>query len=69
MASTGGGRPVTLAKSVRSHRRTVKMPRIDPRVVRSVENCSATCTIAELCLWLATYLLQLRRRIVDLDTE
>ena len=50
VASTGGRRPVTLAKSVRNQRRTVKIPRIDPRVVRSVENCSATCTIAESCL-------------------
>ena len=46
VASAGGGRPVTLAKSVRSQRRTVKMPSMEPRVVRRVENCSATCTIA-----------------------
>ena len=46
VASAGGARPVTLAKSVRSQRRTVKIPRMDPSVVRSVENCSATCTIA-----------------------
>ena len=44
--SAGGGRPVTLAKIVRSQRRMVKMPSMEPRVVRRVENCSATCTIA-----------------------
>ena len=46
VASAGGGRPVTLAMRVRSQRRTVKMPSMEPRVVRRVENCSATCTIA-----------------------
>ncbi len=42
VASAGGGRPVTLATRVRSQRRTVKMPSMEPRVVRRVENCSAT---------------------------
>ena len=46
VASAGGGRPVTLAKRVRSQRRRVKMPSMEPRVVRRVENCSATWTIA-----------------------
>ena len=44
--SAGGGRPVTLAKSVRIHRRRAKIPRIDPRVLRRLPNCSATETIA-----------------------
>ncbi len=46
VASTGGGRPVILARRVRRWRRRVKMPRMEPRVVRRVENCSATETIA-----------------------
>ena len=46
VASAGGGRPVTLARTVRSQRRRVKIPSMDPSVVRRVENCSATCTIA-----------------------
>ena len=46
MASAGGGRPVTFARSVRSQRSRVKMPRIEPRVFRRFPNCSATETIA-----------------------
>ena len=46
VASAGGGRPVILAKRVRSQRRRVKMPRIEPRVVRRFANCSATEIIA-----------------------
>ena len=46
VASAGGGRPATLANNVRNHRRRVNMPRIEPRVVRRLENCSATETIA-----------------------
>ncbi len=42
VASAGGGRPVILAKKVRSHRRIVKIPRIEPRVLRRFANCSAT---------------------------
>lgn len=46
VASAGGGRPVTLAKRVRNQRRRVNMPRIEPRVLRRLENCSATDIIA-----------------------
>lgn len=46
VASAGGGRPVILAKRVRSHRMSVKMPSMEPRVVRRLANCSATETIA-----------------------
>lgn len=46
VASAGGGRPVIFAKRVRSQRRTVKIPRMDPRVLRRLPNCSATDTIA-----------------------
>ncbi len=42
VASAGGGRPVILARRVRSQRRRVKMPRIEPRVFRRFPNCSAT---------------------------
>ena len=45
-ASTGGGRPVIFARRVRIQRRMVKMPRMEPRVLRRLENCSATDTIA-----------------------
>ena len=38
VASAGGGRPVNLARSVRSHRIRVKIPRIEPRVVLRFEN-------------------------------
>lgn len=47
VASAGGGRPVILARSVRIHRRRVKIPKMLPRVVFRVENCSATETMAE----------------------
>ena len=46
VASAGGGRPVNLATSVRIQRRMVKMPSIEPRVLRRLPNCSATETIA-----------------------
>lgn len=46
VASTGGGRPVILAKRVRSQRRMVNMPRMEPRVLRRFVNCSATEIIA-----------------------
>lgn len=46
VASAGGGRPVSLARSVLSHRIKVKMPRIEPRVVLRFENWSATETMA-----------------------
>jgi hypothetical protein len=46
VASAGGGRPVSLAASVRIQRRIVKIPRTDPRVFRRLPNCSATDTIA-----------------------
>lgn len=46
VASAGGGRPVILARRVRSQRRRVKMPRMEPSVVLRVENCSATETMA-----------------------
>lgn len=46
VASAGGGWPVILASRVRSQRRRVKMPSMDPRVFRRLENCSATETIA-----------------------
>lgn len=46
VASAGGGRPVIFARRVRSQRRRVKMPRIEPRVLRRLENCSATEIIA-----------------------
>lgn len=46
VASTGGGRPVILAKSVRSQRRIVNMPRMEPRALRRLANCSATEIIA-----------------------
>ena len=46
VASAGGGRPVTFARRVRAQRSMVKMPRIEPRVSRRVENCSATDIIA-----------------------
>lgn len=46
VASAGGGRPVIFAKIVRVQRRRVKMPRIEPRVLRRFENCSATEIIA-----------------------
>ena len=46
VASAGGGRPVIFAKSVRIQRRRVKIPRMEPKVVFRVENCSATETIA-----------------------
>lgn len=46
VASAGGGRPLTLAIKVRSHRRMVNMPRIEPSVFRRFVNCSATETIA-----------------------
>ena len=47
VASAGGGRPVSLARRVRSQRRMVKIPRTEPRVLRRLPNCSATETIAE----------------------
>ena len=46
VASAGGGRPVTRARRVRSQRRRVKMPRMEPRVCRREDNCSATDTMA-----------------------
>ena len=46
VASAGGGLPVILAKSVRIQRRMVNIPRMEPSVVRRLENCSATDTIA-----------------------
>lgn len=46
VASAGGGRPVILATRVRIQRRRVKMPRMEPRVLRRLENCSATEIIA-----------------------
>lgn len=46
VASAGGGRPVRRARRVRSQRRRVKMPRMEPRVSRRVENCSATDIMA-----------------------
>lgn len=46
VASAGGGRPATLANKVRSQRRIVNMPRIDPSVFRRFVNCSATEIIA-----------------------
>ena len=46
VASAGGGRPVILASKVRNQRRSVNIPKIDPRVLRRLENCSATETIA-----------------------
>ena len=46
VASAGGGRPVSFARRVRSQRRRVKMPRMEPRVLRREENCSATETMA-----------------------
>ena len=46
VASAGGGRPVIFANKVCNHRRTVKMPRIEPSVLRRFVNCSATATIA-----------------------
>lgn len=46
VASAGGGRPVIFASKVRSQRRRVKMPRMEPRVLRRLENCSATEIIA-----------------------
>lgn len=46
VASAGGGLPVILAINVRSHRRIVKMPRMEPSVFRRLPNCSATETIA-----------------------
>ncbi len=46
MASAGRGRPVSFAKRVRSQRIRVKMPRIEPRVLRRLPNCSATEIIA-----------------------
>lgn len=46
VASAGGGRPVILAKSVRSQRKRAKMPRMEPMVLRRLANCSATETIA-----------------------
>ena len=49
VASAGGGRPVIFAKRVRSQRRRAKMPRMEPRVLRRLENCSATETIAMEC--------------------
>ncbi len=47
VASAGGGRPVILARRVRSQRSKVKMPRIEPRVFRRFPNCSATEIMAE----------------------
>ena len=46
VASAGGGRPVTFANKVLSQRRMVKMPRIEPSVLRRFVNCSATAIIA-----------------------
>lgn len=46
MASAGGGRPVILARRVRSQRRRVKMPKMEPSVLRRLPNCSATEIIA-----------------------
>lgn len=46
VASAGGGRPVSLAKRVRNQRKRVKMPRMEPMVLRRLANCSATETIA-----------------------
>ncbi len=46
VASAGGGRPLTLANKVRSQRRIVNMPRIEPSVLRRFVNCSATETMA-----------------------
>src|SRR5947199_9252322 len=46
LADAGRVRPVSLARPVRSQRRTVKMPRTEPSVLRRLLNCSATETIA-----------------------
>lgn len=46
VASAGGGRPVTLASNVLIHRRMVKIPSMEPSVLRKLPNCSATETIA-----------------------
>lgn len=46
IASAGGGRPVTFARSVRIQRNMVKIPRIEPKVLRRLPNCSATEIIA-----------------------
>ena len=46
IASAGGGRPVILARRVRIQRRRVKMPKMEPSVLRRLPNCSATETIA-----------------------
>lgn len=46
VASAGGGRPVIFARRVRNQRRRVNIPRMEPRVLRRLENCSATETIA-----------------------
>lgn len=54
VASAGGGRPVIFAMRVRAQRRRVKMPRMEPSVLRKLENCSATETIAVMMMlvWL-----------------
>jgi hypothetical protein len=46
VASAGGGRPVSFATSVRIQRRRVRMPSMEPSVLRKLPNCSATETIA-----------------------
>lgn len=46
IASAGGGRPVIFASRLRSQRRMVNIPRIEPRVFRRLPNCSATDTMA-----------------------
>lgn len=46
VASAGGGRPVIFANRVCNQRRTVKIPRIEPSVLRRFVNCSATAIIA-----------------------
>lgn len=56
-ASAGGGRPVILAYSVRSHRSMVKMPRKLPREFRNVASWSATLTMAKKEECVAMYVL------------
>ena len=46
VASAGGGRPVSFAMRVRIQRRRVKMPSMEPSVLRKLPNCSATETMA-----------------------
>ena len=46
VASAGGGRPVNFAMSVRIQRSRVKIPSMEPSVLRKLPNCSATETMA-----------------------